>query len=61
MQKIYEVKIINYSRTIYMYTKDFNLFYNDWHDCKEDKNANISLDVQKIKTALDKYFNSENI
>jgi len=34
MQKIYEVKIINY----YM-----------------------SLDVQKIKTALDQYFNSENI
>lgn len=60
MQKIYEVKIINYSRTIYVYTKDFNLFYNEWIDCKEDKKPNITLDIQKIKNALDQYFNSEN-
>jgi hypothetical protein len=61
MQKIYEVKIINYSRTIYVYTKDFNSFYNEWIDCKENKKPNMSLDVQKIKTALDQYFNSENV
>jgi hypothetical protein len=61
MEKIYEVKIINYSRNLFLYTKDFNVFYNEWIDCKENLKPNTVLDIGKIKLALDQYFNSENI
>jgi hypothetical protein len=61
MEKIYEIKIINYSRNLFLYTKDFNVFYNEWIDCKENLKPNTVLDIGKIKLALDQYFNSENI
>jgi hypothetical protein len=61
MEKIYEIKIINYSRNLFLYTKDFNVFYNEWIDCKENVKPNTVLDIGKIKLALDQYFNSENI
>ena len=61
MEKIYEIKVINYSRNLFLYTKDFNVFYNEWIDCKENVKSNTVLDIGKIKLALDQYFNSENI
>lgn len=61
MQKIYEIKVINYSRTIYLYTKDFDVFYDSWIECKENEKPNSVLEISKIKYALDKYFNSENL
>jgi hypothetical protein len=61
MERIYEIKVINYSRNLFLYTKDFNVFYNEWIDCKENVKPNTVLDIGKIKLALDQYFNSENI
>jgi hypothetical protein len=61
MEKIYEIKIINYSRNLFLYTKDFNVFYNEWIDCKENIKPNTVLDIGKIKFALNQYFNSENL
>jgi len=61
MEKIYEIKVINYSRTLFLYTKDFNVFYNEWIDCKENVKPNTVIDIGKIKSALNHYFNSENL
>lgn len=61
--KINLVTFIKYGTKSYVYYNDSapNIFYLDYHDCKQKKNPiTDTFEINKISQALDEYFNTVN-